>query len=115
MSTALVSVVYNGNVPMKNMISDPEWFNGDRTKFKDWWREIRLFLKSNKVVAANDKITAVLAWLRRGIVGIYAQRKINELENIEDTQDWEEFIREIKIVFSNKSKIADAEWKIKMF
>ena len=35
MSTALVSVVYNGNVPMKNMISDPEWFNGDRTKFKD--------------------------------------------------------------------------------
>ena len=24
----------------KNMISDPGWFDGDRTKFEDWWREI---------------------------------------------------------------------------
>jgi len=24
---------------MKNMVLDPEWFDGDKTKFKDWWRE----------------------------------------------------------------------------
>ena len=24
----------------KNMVLDPGWFDGDRTKFKDWWREI---------------------------------------------------------------------------
>jgi len=57
----------------------------------------------------------VLAQLRGGIVGIYVQKKINELEDKEDTQDWEEFIKEIKTAFSNKSKAADAKWKIKTF
>jgi len=37
------------------------------------------------------------------------QKKINELENKEDTQDWEEFVKEIKTAFSNKSKVADAK------
>jgi len=37
------------------------------------------------------------------------------LEEIEDTQDWEEFVKEIKTVFSDKSKAADAEWKIETY
>jgi len=24
----------------KNMVSDPEWFDGDQIKFEDWWREM---------------------------------------------------------------------------
>jgi len=43
------------------MVPDSGWFDGDRIKFKDWWRGIRLFLKSNRVVAVDNKITAVLA------------------------------------------------------
>jgi len=31
----------------KNIVPDPEWFNRDRMKFEDWWRGMRLFLKSN--------------------------------------------------------------------
>jgi len=54
----------------KNMVSDPEWFDGDRTKFKDWWRGIQLFLKSNRVIETNDRITAILARLRGGVAGI---------------------------------------------
>ena len=99
----------------KSMVLDPRWFDENRTKFEDWWRGIQLFLKSNRVVAANNKITTVLAWLRGGIAGIYVQRKINELEETEDTQDWEEFVKEIKTAFSDKSKAADTEWKIKTF
>jgi len=37
------------------------------------------------------------------------KKKINKLKDIEDFQDWEEFVKEIKIAFSNKSKIADAK------
>ena len=115
MLTVSVLVIHNENGPTKNIVPDPEWFNRDRTKFKDWWRGIWLFLKSNRVVAADDKITTVLAWLREGIAGIYTQKKIDELEDIEDTQDWEKFVREIKTAFSDKSKAADAEWKIETF
>ena len=32
-----------------------------------------------------------------------------------NVQDWENFVKEVKTVFSNKNKVADVKWKIKMF
>ena len=63
----------------------------------------------------NDKITAILAHLRGGVAGIYAQRKLDKLDKETRTQDWEEFVWEIKTIFSDKIKAADAEWKIETF
>jgi len=48
-------------------------------------------------------------------VGIYAQKKLNELDKELGTQDWDNFVKEIKTTFSDKSKAVDAEWKIKTF
>ena len=84
-------------------------------KFEDWWRGIRLFLKSNRVIETNDRITVILAYLRGDVAGIYTQRKLDELDKELGTQNWEDFIKEIKITFSDKTKAADTEWKIKSF
>ena len=99
----------------KNMVPDPGWFDGDWSKFEDWWRGIRLFLKSNRVNRTDDRITAILACLRGDVAGIYAQKKLDELDEDNDTQDWDEFVKEIKTTFSDKSKAADAKWKIETF
>ena len=48
-------------------------------------------------------------------MGIYAQKKLNELDEDNNTQDWDDFIKEIKTMFSNKSKAADTKWKIETF
>jgi len=76
---------------------------------------MRLFLKSNKVIETNNRITAILTCLRGGITGIYAQKKLNELDKELEIQNWKEFVKEIMTTFSNKTKAADAEWKIKTF
>jgi len=55
----------------------------------------------------DNKITAILVCLRGGVADIYAQKKLDELDK--------EFVKEIKIMFSNKTKIANAEWKIEIF
>jgi len=99
----------------KNMVLDPGWFDSDWSKFEDWWREIRLFLKSNRVNRTDDRITAILACLRGGVAGIYTQKKLDELDKDNDTQDWDDFVKELKTTFSDKSKAADAEWKIETF
>jgi len=57
----------------------------------------------------NDRITAILAHLRGGIVGIYAQKKLDELDEELETQDWDNFVKEIKTTFSDKMKAADAK------
>ena len=63
----------------------------------------------------NNRITAILACLRGGIAGIYAQRKLDELDEELGTQDWDEFVEEIKTTFSDKTKAANTEWKIETF
>jgi len=51
----------------------------------------------------------ILARLREGVVGIYTQKKLNELDKELGTQDWDDFVKEIKTTFSDKSKAADAK------
>jgi len=57
----------------------------------------------------NNRITVILACLRKGIADIYAQKKLDELDRELGTQDWEEFVKEIKTTFSNKTKAADTK------
>ena len=40
----------------------------------------------------DNRITAILAHLRENVVGIYAQKKLNELNKETGTQDWNKFI-----------------------
>ena len=108
-ATAAAAVSENVQAELlKNIVPDPGWFDGDRSKFEDWWRGIRLFLKSNRVNGTDNRITAILARLRGGVAGIYAQKKLDELDEDNDTQDWDEFVKELKTMFSDKSKAADA-------
>ena len=99
----------------KSMVLNPGQFDGDRTKFEDWWRGIQLFLKINRVIETDDRITVILACLRGDVAGIYTQKKLDELDDKLGTQDWKDFIKEIKSTFSNKTKTADTKWKIEFF
>jgi len=55
-------------------------------KFEDWWRRIQLFSKSNRVMETNNRIMVILACLREGVADIYAQQKLNELDEEMETQ-----------------------------
>ena len=63
----------------------------------------------------NNKITVILACLREGVADIYVQKKLNELDEELGIQNWDDFVKEIKTIFSNKTKAADAKWKIGTF
>ena len=115
---ATTAAAVNENVQAglpKTLVPDAGWFDGDQSKFEDWWREIQLFLKSNRVNEMDNRITAILARLRGGVVGIYVQKKLDELDKDKDTQDWDKFVKELKTTFSDKSKAANTEWKIETF
>ena len=83
-TAAAVSENIQAGLP-KNIVPDPGWFDGDQSKFEDWWRGIRLFLKSNRVNRIDNRITAILAHLRGGVAGIYTQKKLDELDEDNDT------------------------------
>ena len=118
MSVALVPAAVSENIQagmLKNMIPDLGQFDSNQTKFEDQWRGIQLFLKSNRVMETNDRITAILACLREGVAGIYTQKKLNELDEELGIQDQDDFMKEIKTTFGDKMKAADAKWRIESF
>ena len=57
----------------------------------------------------------ILTCFRGDIADIYTQKKLDELDEELETQDWEEFVKEIKTIFSNKMKAVDTEWRIESF
>ena len=63
----------------------------------------------------DNRIIVILACLRGGVVEIYTQKKLDELDEELRTQNWEEFIKEIKTIFSNKTKAANTKWRIEFF
>ena len=77
---------------LTNIVSDPGWFDRNRMKFKDWWRRMRLFLKSNRVMEIDNNITVILAYFRESIADIYAQKKLDELDKETGIQDWDDFV-----------------------
>jgi len=50
-----------------------------------------------------------LACLREGVAEIYAQKKLDELDEELEIQDWDNFMKEIK------TKAANAKWRIEFF
>ncbi len=60
----------------------------------------------------DNRITAILACLREDVAGIYAQKKLDELDKELGIQDWDNFVKEIKTIFNNKTKAADAQERI---
>jgi len=74
MSMEETPVVTNNKVQAvmpKNIVLDPGWFNRDKMKFEDWWRGIQLFLKSNRIIETDNRIIAILTYLRGDVAGIY--------------------------------------------
>jgi len=69
------------------MVLDLEWIDGNRMKFEDWWREMRLFLKSNRIIKTDDRITVILACLKEDVARIYVQKKLDKLDKETGTQD----------------------------
>jgi len=99
----------------KSTVPEPGWFNGNRKGFEDWWRAMRLYLKANRITEAKDKVTVVLSKFRGGTAGAFAQQKLDEIEEQDDTPSWDAFEAEIKLIYQDKTREADAEWRIKTF
>ena len=91
----------------KSIILDLGQFDSDQTKFKNQWRRIQLFIKSKRVIVTDNKITAILAQLRECVLGIYVQKKLNQIEEKNKVQDQNNFVIEIKTVFSDKRQTAN--------
>jgi len=76
---------------------------------------MKLYLRANKVTDADKKIIAVLGRFRKGTAGAFSQQKLDKIDGGDDTPSWDAFEAELQLVYSNKTKEANTEWRIETF
>jgi len=99
----------------KSIVPEPRWFNRDKKTFEDWWRAMKLYLRANKVTDTNKKIITVLGRFGGETAGTSAQQKLNKIDGGDNTPSWDAFEVELQLVYSDKTKEADAKWCIETF
>ena len=81
------------------MIPDPGWFEGNRERFDDWWRSIKLFLKFNGVTDNDKKIITAVSRMRGGVAGHFAALVSDKITDPNATLTWPQFETQIKELF----------------
>jgi len=76
---------------------------------------MKLYLRANKVTDADEKIIVVLGRFQGGTAGVFAQQKLNKIDEGDNTLSWDAFEAELQLVYSNKMKEANAKWCIETF
>jgi len=76
---------------------------------------MKLYFRANKVIDADEKIITVLDRFQGGTTEAFAQQKLDKIDGGDDTPSWDAFEAELQLVYSNKMKEADAEWRIETF
>jgi hypothetical protein len=113
MSQSNTTMTTGGPAPsIKNLVPDPGNFSGKRSDFDDWWRNVKLFMKFNKITAADDKAIVVIARLRGGTAGAFASMKADAILDGMDSVDWDNFAKEVEKTFSDDALQTRAEHDI---
>jgi hypothetical protein len=107
-------VLMNGQ-GAKSLVPDPRFFDGERKRFSDWWRGMKLFLKFNKVDSLDMKIMVIISQMRGGTAGNFATHWMDKVVNMEDTMDWKAFEDSLTSFFSMGNEKESTQWKIESF
>jgi hypothetical protein len=99
----------------KVLVPDPGFFEGDRTKFKDWYRTLAFYIRANNITSDDAKISIALSRMRGRIAGAYAEMKLEELDDDEDTYDWDDLKADLKKNFMEEGGEGKAQWQIEEF
>ncbi|XP_006457271.1 hypothetical protein AGABI2DRAFT_123138 [Agaricus bisporus var. bisporus H97] len=97
---------------LKSLIPSPKDFGGNREQFAEWWMNMTLFLKYNKVTDTDQKIIATIVRLKGPIPSYFAEVWTEKLAS-SITYTWDSFEEEIKTSFGKGNEKDIAEERIK--
>ncbi|EPQ54986.1 hypothetical protein GLOTRDRAFT_13621, partial [Gloeophyllum trabeum ATCC 11539] len=101
----------------KGHVAKPDYFDGNKTKFKAWWRQVLTYLRNNKKDFGTDdeKIDFVILYLRGPKAEVWSQNYYDQFFN-DSTEKWEKtwavFKSEITNAFQDSNLAAQAQIKI---
>jgi Ty3 transposon capsid-like protein/Zinc knuckle len=88
-------------IPTKIKVAEPEAFDGSAHKFRDWHRQLLIYIRGRHIIADDDRILLTLSYMKTGTAAAWANRFFDL--NAADLGTWEEFAVQLKAAFEDKT------------
>ncbi len=82
-------------------VAPPEAFDGSPLKFRDWHRQILIYIRGKKITADDDRILIALSYMKSGTAAAWANRFFDA--NLDGLGTWTEFETQLKAAFEDKT------------
>lgn len=91
-------------------VAPPEAFDGSPLKFRDWHRQILIYIRGKKITADDDRILVALSYMKSGTAAAWANRFFDA--NLDGLGTWIEFEMQLKATFEDKTQGRKAREKL---
>jgi hypothetical protein len=91
-------------------VATPEAFDGSPLKFRDWHRQVLIYIRGKKVTADDDRILVALSYMKSGTAAAWANRFFDA--NLDGLGTWAEFETQLKAAFEDKTQGRKAREKL---
>jgi hypothetical protein len=83
--------------------ADPQNFDGTRTQFATWFRQMQLFLRANpdQIDTDEKKIIATVSHMRGGVAGPWANTYFDKANKAGNFEKWSDFQDQLKTMFED--------------
>jgi hypothetical protein len=99
----------------KVKVAEPDTFDGTPSLFRDWSRQIVVFLKARKVIDDSDKILTTLSYMKKGNAAIWAQQYVDRYIQSPTMGTWEEFTNALFARFGDRTHARKVREKLEHF
>ena len=91
-------------------VAPPEAFDGNALKFRDWHRQLLIYIRGKRIEANDDKILLTLSYMKTGTAATWANRFFDV--HAADLGTWAEFEIQLKAAFEDKTLSRKAREKL---
>ena len=82
-------------------VAAPEPYDGSPLKFRDWLRQVLIYIRGKKITADEDRILIALSYMKSGTAAAWANRFFDT--NLNGLGTWPEFETQLKAAFEDKT------------
>ena len=101
--------------PPKIKVAEPEAFDGSASKFRDWHRQLLIYIRGCRITDDDDKILLTLSYMKSGTAAAWATRFFDSTVTNDNFGSWNQFEDQLKATFEDKTQGRRARERLENF
>lgn len=85
----------------KIKVAEPDIFDGSIANFRDWVRQVAIYMRAKQVASDKSKILTTLSYMKKGNAAIWAQQYVDQYLDQPMMGTWDQFTLKLHTRFQD--------------